>query len=72
MAELMKNLFQGENKFIEYKAKYTKSLLKTVSAFSNFHDGFLIIGVSDDGGIIGVGNPENERLSPELQCLPII
>ncbi|MGD9475605.1 MAG: helix-turn-helix domain-containing protein [Eubacteriaceae bacterium] len=38
----------GENKYIEYKAVYTKTLLKTVSAFANYHDGVIIIGIDDN------------------------
>ena len=59
------NLLQGESKFVEYKREYTKTLLKTVSAFSNYHDGYIVIGVNDDGKIIGVRDLEEVRLSIE-------
>ena len=41
-----------ENKNTELKAQYTTNVLKTVSAFANFHDGRIIIGVHDDGTTI--------------------
>lgn len=58
-------LLQGESKYVEYKREYTKSLLKTVSAFSNYHDGYIIIGLNDLGEIVGVNNVEEVRLSIE-------
>ena len=65
MQALIENLLEGESKFIEYKVQYTKSLLKTVSAFSNYHDGIIVIGIADDGRIPGVGDPETARLGIE-------
>ncbi len=58
-------LLQGESKFIEYKQSYTKTLLKTVSAFSNYHDGYIVIGLNDAGELIGVEGQEETRLSIE-------
>jgi len=46
----------GENKNVEYKQEYTKTLLKTVSAFANFNDGLIIIGINDKDEITGVPN----------------
>lgn len=60
-----KILLQGESKFVEYKLEYTKTILKTVSAFSNYHDGHIIIGVNDRGESVGVKKPEETRLSIE-------
>ncbi|MCT4611984.1 MAG: putative DNA binding domain-containing protein [Clostridia bacterium] len=54
-----------ENKYIEYKEKYTKTLLKTVSAYANFHDGEIFIGISDDGGIVGIENLDETMLAFE-------
>lgn len=51
-----------ESKTIELKEKFTKSLLKTVSAFSNYHDGKIYIGVRDDGEIVGNINNSQERI----------
>lgn len=59
------NLYSGETKFIEYKLKYSKTLLKTVSAFANYHDGYVVIGLDDNGNVIGVENSEAVRLTIE-------
>lgn len=58
-------LLLGESKYIEYKSGYTKTLLKTISAFANYHDGHILIGVDDDGTAVGVHNAEDVRLSVE-------
>lgn len=59
------NLYSGETKFIEYKLKYSKTLLKTVSAFANYHDGYVVIGLDDNGNVVGVENSEAVRLTIE-------
>ena len=60
-----KLLLRGESKVVEYKQEYSKTLLKTVSAFANYHDGFVVLGVSDSGEILGVHDPAETRLSLE-------
>ncbi|WKY49099.1 putative DNA binding domain-containing protein [Eubacteriaceae bacterium ES3] len=55
----------GENKYIEYKAVYSKTLLKTVSAFANYHDGVIIIGIDDNKQIVGIEDPDRLRLNLE-------
>lgn len=60
-----KKLLLGESKYIEYKKQYTKTLLKTVSAFANYHDGHILIGVDDNGGIVGIENVDEQRLNIE-------
>lgn len=55
----------SESKTIELKEKFTKSILKTVSAFSNYHDGTIYIGVRDDGAIVGNVNNSQERINIE-------
>ena len=49
-------IIDGESKNVEYKQEYTKSILKTVCAYANFHDGTIAIGIKDNGTIIGVDN----------------
>jgi len=63
--EFIESILNGENRYIEYKERYTKGILKTISAFSNYHDGTIIIGVSDNGQIIGVDDPIQTRLNIE-------
>lgn len=65
MSEILAILVSGETKYVEFKEKYSKSILKTVSAFSNYHDGKIVLGVTDDGVIIGVENSKEVRLSIE-------
>jgi ATP-dependent DNA helicase RecG len=65
MTKVMLEIMSGESKYLEYKQAYTQTLLKTVSAFANYHDGLIVIGVADSGEIIGVDKPEEVRLSIE-------
>ena len=58
---------EKENKYLEYKEDLTKSYLKTVSAFANYHDGEIIFGVSDDLKIIGFKDQTKEALNIENQ-----
>ena len=59
------DILSGESKVLEYKSNFTKSLLKTVSAFANYHDGIIIIGIQDDKKVVGVENPKELRLNIE-------
>jgi ATP-dependent DNA helicase RecG len=54
-----------ESKIVELKSSFTKSLLKTVSAFSNFFDGTIYIGVDDQGNVIGIENIYKEKIRIE-------
>jgi ATP-dependent DNA helicase RecG len=45
-----------ESKTVELKEKFTKTLLKTVSAFSNYNDGVIYIGANDRGEVVGIPN----------------
>jgi len=46
----------GESKEVEYKQEYTKNLLKTVSAFADYNDGVIVIGITDKEEVVGVFN----------------
>ena len=59
------DILLGESKVLEYKSTFTKNILKTVSAFANFHDGMIVIGITDDKTLVGVDNPEELRLNIE-------
>lgn len=61
----MEILMAGESRQIEYKQNYSTTLLKTVSAFANYHDGHIILGISDDLHIIGIDRPDELRLTLE-------
>ena len=56
-----------ENKYLEYKENQTKTYLKTVCAFANYHDGEIIFGISDDYKVLGVDNPKDLCLNLENQ-----
>ena len=58
---LQKSIQDGEGKTIEFKAELPNSntLAKTIIAFSNTGGGKLIIGVNDQGKIIGLAPEEN-------------
>ncbi len=56
---------EGEHKTQEFKAQYSKTMLKTVSAFANYHDGRILVGISDQGNVIGIKNVSEERLKIE-------
>ena len=62
----MKQL-EKENKYLEYKEQLTKTYLKTVSAFANYHDGTIVFGVSDDLKVVGLDDPSKICLSIENQ-----
>jgi ATP-dependent DNA helicase RecG len=51
-----------ESKNVELKEKYTKSLLKTVSAFSNFQDGYIYVGINDQGEVVGLPKIHDEKM----------
>ena len=54
-----------ESKTVELKEKYTKTLLKTVSAFSNYQDGTIYIGINDQGDVVGFSRVNEEKVSIE-------
>lgn len=45
-----------EDKQLEFKSEFSRSFLKTVSAFANYGGGEILFGVDDDGTQIGVKN----------------
>ncbi len=48
-------IYNGESKYIEFKTEFNSSALKTISAFSNYHDGSIFIGITDNGYAVGAG-----------------
>ena len=57
--------YDGETKYVEYKKEYTKSILKTVSAMANYHDGYIVMGIDDNLNVIGVEEPKSFKLNME-------
>lgn len=58
---------QRESKILEFKETLTKTYLKTVSAFSNYNNGEILFGISDDGKVVGIENIEETCLKIENQ-----
>lgn len=56
---------EHENRYIEYKEDVSKSFLKTVVAFSNYHDGIIIFGIKDDLTVKGLSNLDETKLKIE-------
>lgn len=65
MDQNIRLIVDGETKYVECKREYSGTILKTVSAFANYHDGRIIIGVDDGGEVIGVENTAQLRLNIE-------
>ncbi len=58
-------ILEGERRNIEYKQEYSKTILKTVCAYANFHDGNIVLGIKDDGTIMGVDRIDELKLNIE-------
>lgn len=54
---------EGTN--LEFKADFSRSFLKTVSAFANYDGGQIIFGIDDNGKALGVSNPKELCLQIE-------
>lgn len=54
-----------ETRTTEFKETITNSFLKTVSAYANYATGEIIFGISDDGTMKGIDNPEKLCLDIE-------
>ena len=55
----------NENSDLEFKEKVSNTLFKTISAFANYNDGKIMVGIADDGSIIGVDDGQAIKLSLE-------
>jgi len=64
--KVMELIASGENLTVEFKSLSAgtlgDSLFETISAFSNRHGGHILIGVADDGTIIGVNPASSDGL----------
>ncbi|NOQ65147.1 MAG: transcriptional regulator, partial [Methyloprofundus sp.] len=61
MMEILNLLQQGENASIEFKETpiRAESIAKEIVAFANTQGGTLLIGISDDGEIVGIQDDKN-------------
>ena len=48
-----------EHASLEFKSNYTKTFLKTVSAYANYGDGEIIFGIDDNGHVVGVEDSDS-------------
>ena len=51
-----------ESQVLELKREYSDGIRKTVIAFANTDGGKLIVGVDDDGTVVGLDNPHDDML----------
>lgn len=56
---------EKESSKVELKRELTDSFLKTVSAFANYGGGKIVFGVSENGSVVGIVDPEKTRLQLE-------
>ncbi|MCE2996494.1 MAG: helix-turn-helix domain-containing protein [Cyclobacteriaceae bacterium] len=75
--ELRKLAIQGEGIQLEFKRKAThpEKVVREMIAFANTHGGTVLIGVDDDGSLVGVKYPEDEMIEVQraLQnCKPTL
>lgn len=62
---LQELLRQGEGLIVEFKKntnELSNSVFETVSAFSNRYGGYLLLGVDDDGTILGINRNAVESM----------
>jgi ATP-dependent DNA helicase RecG len=52
--ELRRALTSGETEILEFKESPNKAFCKTISAFANTKGGTILLGVNNEGGIVGV------------------
>ena len=68
--KLLEIIEKGEDSFTEFKEEkvHPDKLAAEIVAFANTEGGNLIIGVSDDGKILGVANPDKEMQRIDNIC----
>jgi ATP-dependent DNA helicase RecG len=55
MKQIVDIIKQGESEVLEFKTSFGKDVIETVVAFANTRGGMILIGVSDDGDVVGTG-----------------
>jgi len=65
LEDLEGNIMFFESKEMELKREYTRSYLKTVSAFANERNGKIIFGVTDEGEVLGIEDDAKVRQQVE-------
>ena len=64
LSELIEKIYLGEDSTIEFKRELPRreSLADEIAAFANARGGVILIGVSDDGDIVGVDRSDLDRI----------
>lgn len=67
MDELQRLIWQGENDRVDFKQRVSQpdKIARTLVSFANTRGGTLLIGVQDDGTVVGI-DPEEEKHTLEL------
>lgn len=67
MDEIQRLIWQGENEQVDFKQRVTQpdKIARTLVSFANTRGGIILIGVKDDGKVVGV-DPEEEKHTLEL------
>ncbi len=52
--KLIELIKKGENEKVEFKEKFDRETIETISAFANTSGGVILIGVTDEGKIKGI------------------
>lgn len=67
MDEIQRLIWQGENDQVDFKQRVTlpDKIARTLVSFANTRGGTILIGVKDDGKVVGV-DPEEEKHTLEL------
>ena len=62
-AELVERIRNGENSGVEFKRENIRpeQLAKEIVALINFKGGCVLLGVEDDGGVVGIDRPDMEE-----------
>ena len=68
--ELLQLIDEGESSKLEFKRKTTspQKLAKEFTAFANTKGGYLLLGVDDDGTIVGIHSEKADQDVIERSC----
>ncbi|RLF04836.1 MAG: hypothetical protein DRJ64_06375, partial [Thermoprotei archaeon] len=85
MADILELIGRGEGETVEFKRSLAefREIVETICAFSNTHGGTVLVGVSDDGEVIGtnvgrstienlvsrIARETNPRIYPEVEVV---
>ncbi len=59
--DLLKLIKEGENQYVEFK-RNAESVGKSICSFLNTNDGIVVVGIDDDGKVVGISKREEEKI----------